>query len=157
MASAQTEDGDAVDKFAGLAHHDGIAGVPLLDNSIARFQCRTVQRVEAGDHVIFICEVEQFDTYAGQPLVLAYEQATLTARYGAQYERYRTAVPAWLPRLHPWRALDGCAIGRRRRSRPSPGRPDGQRCASATGGRAVRPTTDIGRKVFRCSVGDRTL
>ncbi|WP_030518911.1 hypothetical protein [Nocardia sp. NRRL WC-3656] len=35
--------------------------------------------------------------------VLAYEQPTLTARYGAQYERYRTAVPAWLPRLHPWR------------------------------------------------------
>ncbi|MFG3524021.1 methyltransferase family protein [Nocardia nova] len=35
--------------------------------------------------------------------VLAYEQPTLTTRYGAQYERYRTAVPAWLPRLHPWR------------------------------------------------------
>lgn len=35
--------------------------------------------------------------------VFAYEQPTLTARYGAQYERYRTAVPAWLPRLHPWR------------------------------------------------------
>ncbi|MEU6586613.1 flavin reductase [Nocardia sp. NPDC046763] len=59
----------APDKFAGVAHHDGIAGVPLLDNSIARFQCRTVQRVEAGDHVIFIGEVEQFDTCNGQPLV----------------------------------------------------------------------------------------
>ncbi|MFF0612289.1 flavin reductase [Nocardia tengchongensis] len=59
----------APDKFAGVAHHDGIAGVPLLDNSIARFQCRTVQRVEAGDHVIFIGEVEHFDTSAGQPLV----------------------------------------------------------------------------------------
>ncbi|WP_290050579.1 methyltransferase family protein [Nocardia nova] len=78
--------------------------------------------------------------------VLTYEQPTLTARYSAQYERYRTAVPAWLPRLHTWRALDGCAIGRRRRSRPSPGRPDGQRCASATGDRAVRrPPPQVGK------------
>jgi flavin reductase (DIM6/NTAB) family NADH-FMN oxidoreductase RutF/2-polyprenyl-6-methoxyphenol hydroxylase-like FAD-dependent oxidoreductase len=59
----------APDKFAGVAHHDGIAGVPMLDNSIAHFQCRTVQRVEAGDHVIFIGEVEQFDTRDGRPLV----------------------------------------------------------------------------------------
>ncbi|MET9488992.1 isoprenylcysteine carboxylmethyltransferase family protein [Nocardia sp. NPDC006630] len=36
--------------------------------------------------------------------VLTYEQPTLTARYGPQYKHYRAAVPAWLPRLHPWRA-----------------------------------------------------
>ncbi|MCU1641398.1 MAG: isoprenylcysteine carboxyl methyltransferase [Nocardia sp.] len=36
--------------------------------------------------------------------VLTYEQPTLAARYGARYERYRAAVPAWLPRLHPWHA-----------------------------------------------------
>jgi len=31
-----------------------------------------------------------------------YEEPTLTRRFGADYEAYRRAVPAWLPRLHPW-------------------------------------------------------
>ena len=32
-----------------------------------------------------------------------YEEPTSTARFGADYEAYRRAVPAWLPRLRPWR------------------------------------------------------
>lgn len=32
-----------------------------------------------------------------------YEEPTLTKRFGAEYEAYRRAVPAWLPRLRPWR------------------------------------------------------
>jgi protein-S-isoprenylcysteine O-methyltransferase Ste14 len=31
-----------------------------------------------------------------------YEEPTLTRRFGADYEAYRRAVPAWWPRLHPW-------------------------------------------------------
>jgi protein-S-isoprenylcysteine O-methyltransferase Ste14 len=53
----------------------------------------------------------------GRPLLLAYaalfglvvagfvriyEEPTLTARYGEQYDEYRRAVPAWWPRLRPW-------------------------------------------------------
>jgi len=34
--------------------------------------------------------------------VRAYEEPTLAARYGEQYERYRRAVPAWWPRRRPW-------------------------------------------------------
>ena len=34
--------------------------------------------------------------------VRAYEEPTLAARYGEQYEAYRQAVPAWRPRLRPW-------------------------------------------------------
>jgi protein-S-isoprenylcysteine O-methyltransferase Ste14 len=34
--------------------------------------------------------------------VLFYEEPTLTRRFGAEYEAYRRAVPAWWPRLHPW-------------------------------------------------------
>lgn len=33
------------------------------------------------------------------PLV---EEPGLVRRYGADYERYRAAVPRWLPRLRPW-------------------------------------------------------
>ena len=32
-----------------------------------------------------------------------YEEPTLTRRFGADYEAYRRAVPAWWPRLHPWK------------------------------------------------------
>jgi protein-S-isoprenylcysteine O-methyltransferase Ste14 len=31
-----------------------------------------------------------------------YEEPTLQARYGSQYEEYRRAVPAWVPRTSPW-------------------------------------------------------
>jgi len=39
--------------------------------------------------------------------VLGYEQPTLRRRFGASYEAYRRAVPAWWPRLRPWRPEDG--------------------------------------------------
>ncbi len=36
--------------------------------------------------------------------VRVYEEPTLAARYGDQYDAYRRAVPAWRPRLRPWNA-----------------------------------------------------
>jgi protein-S-isoprenylcysteine O-methyltransferase Ste14 len=35
--------------------------------------------------------------------VYGYEQPVLSERFGAEYERYRRNVPAWWPRLRPWR------------------------------------------------------
>jgi protein-S-isoprenylcysteine O-methyltransferase Ste14 len=34
--------------------------------------------------------------------VYGYEQPALAHRFGDQYEAYRSAVPAWLPRMRPW-------------------------------------------------------
>ena len=34
--------------------------------------------------------------------VYGYEQPTLARSFGAEYEAYRRAVPAWRPRLRPW-------------------------------------------------------
>jgi protein-S-isoprenylcysteine O-methyltransferase Ste14 len=34
--------------------------------------------------------------------VRGYEEPALARRFGAQYEAYRRAVPAWLPRRTPW-------------------------------------------------------
>lgn len=31
-----------------------------------------------------------------------YEEPTLARQFGAEYEAYRQAVPAWWPRLRPW-------------------------------------------------------
>ena len=42
--------------------------------------------------------------------VLWYEQPALARRYGAQYAAYRAAVPAWWPRLRPWRGDGGAHV-----------------------------------------------
>jgi protein-S-isoprenylcysteine O-methyltransferase Ste14 len=34
--------------------------------------------------------------------VYGYEEPTLSARFGAEYDAYRRSVPAWWPRLQPW-------------------------------------------------------
>jgi len=36
-----------------------------------------------------------------------YEEPTLARRFGANYEAYQRAVPAWWPRLHPWKPSEG--------------------------------------------------
>jgi protein-S-isoprenylcysteine O-methyltransferase Ste14 len=36
--------------------------------------------------------------------VRAYEEPTLRARFGEQYDAYRRAVPGWWPRRRPWNA-----------------------------------------------------
>ncbi|MCT9871330.1 flavin reductase [Paenarthrobacter aurescens] len=59
----------ATDKFAGAETTEGIAGVPLLDGAVATFQCRTVSRHDAGDHVIYVGEVEKYHHDGGAPLV----------------------------------------------------------------------------------------
>jgi protein-S-isoprenylcysteine O-methyltransferase Ste14 len=39
-------------------------------------------------------------------LVHWYEEPALAARFGADYQAYRRAVPAWRPRLRPWTPCD---------------------------------------------------
>jgi protein-S-isoprenylcysteine O-methyltransferase Ste14 len=34
--------------------------------------------------------------------VVAYEEPTLQATFGSEYERFRAGVPRWIPRLSPW-------------------------------------------------------
>ena len=34
--------------------------------------------------------------------VRLYEEPTLARQFGAEYDAYKKAVPAWLPRRHPW-------------------------------------------------------
>jgi protein-S-isoprenylcysteine O-methyltransferase Ste14 len=38
----------------------------------------------------------------GVAAVRCYEEPTLGRKFGAEYQEYRRAVPAWVPRLHPW-------------------------------------------------------
>jgi len=46
------------DRFAGVAYRIGAAGAPLIEGCVAWFECRHYARHRAGDHVLFIGEVE---------------------------------------------------------------------------------------------------
>lgn len=46
------------DKFAHCAWREGLQGAPLIEGSVAQFDCRLHQLVEAGDHTILIGEVQ---------------------------------------------------------------------------------------------------
>lgn len=48
-----------VDRWAGVAHTEGVAGAPLLAGAAASFECFNRSRYEEGDHVIFVGEVER--------------------------------------------------------------------------------------------------
>ena len=49
------------EKLEGAGWSPGLGGVPLLDDYLARFECRVVNAVPGGDHVIYLGEVERLD------------------------------------------------------------------------------------------------
>jgi flavin reductase (DIM6/NTAB) family NADH-FMN oxidoreductase RutF/2-polyprenyl-6-methoxyphenol hydroxylase-like FAD-dependent oxidoreductase len=55
------------DKFDGVRLVPG--DLPLLEGTVAHFVCRRTARVEAGDHVVFLGEIESYDAPGGEPLV----------------------------------------------------------------------------------------
>ena len=55
------ETGDQVDKFASLAWHPALEGVPLLDDLPNRFVGRVLGRVVLGDHTGFLLEPLEVD------------------------------------------------------------------------------------------------
>ncbi len=54
FAGREAEDAD---RFAGLSAATLVTGAPLLEGSLAWFDCRVVRAVPAGTHTIFLAEV----------------------------------------------------------------------------------------------------
>ncbi|HEU4414874.1 MAG TPA: flavin reductase family protein, partial [Candidatus Angelobacter sp.] len=69
------------EKFTGVDHVEGAAGVPLLQGAIARFVCRKVSQYDGGDHIIFIGEVEHYEYQEGEPLVFYTGRYRITTRH----------------------------------------------------------------------------
>ena len=57
------------DKFFNIHHHEGLEGIPVLKDSLVNLECRLVQAHKAGDHTIFIGEIERTHIKEGNPLV----------------------------------------------------------------------------------------
>jgi flavin reductase (DIM6/NTAB) family NADH-FMN oxidoreductase RutF len=59
----------ASDKFDGVAFAPNGHGHPLIHGASAWFECRTVSKQIAGDHCLFIAEVERFTSSEAAPLL----------------------------------------------------------------------------------------
>ena len=59
------------DKFTGVDWTPGLGNAPVLAESVANFQCRSVNRYYGGDHVIFLGAVEAYAYNATEPLLFA--------------------------------------------------------------------------------------
>jgi len=57
------------DKFAGTEIVQGELDVPLIGGAITQLSCRVSDRLEGGDHTIFVGEVVDAKTEEGEPLV----------------------------------------------------------------------------------------
>jgi flavin reductase (DIM6/NTAB) family NADH-FMN oxidoreductase RutF len=57
------------DKFNGVDYRLGIEGLPVLESCAANFECKTIQRLEVGDHVLFLGQIEAY-THKDQATLL---------------------------------------------------------------------------------------
>jgi flavin reductase (DIM6/NTAB) family NADH-FMN oxidoreductase RutF len=57
------------DRFAGVPYKLGASGAPLIDGCIAWFECSHHTQIKAGDHVVFLGEVERCGLAPGTGLV----------------------------------------------------------------------------------------
>jgi flavin reductase (DIM6/NTAB) family NADH-FMN oxidoreductase RutF len=56
-------------RFDGVPCRRGESSVMLLDDAMAHLECQLVHHCEAGDHTIFIAQVERGAMHEGRPLV----------------------------------------------------------------------------------------
>jgi len=59
----------ASDKFSQVAHAENQDGMPYLHGAAAWFECRRVSQQDAGDHCLFIAEVERYSHAETAPLL----------------------------------------------------------------------------------------
>jgi 3-hydroxy-9,10-secoandrosta-1,3,5(10)-triene-9,17-dione monooxygenase reductase component len=72
--------------FCAAPWHPGITGLPLLDGAIASLECTVVQTFSAGDHDLFIGEVDVLTSESEHPMPLLY--------YRRRYLRVERAATA---------------------------------------------------------------
>lgn len=56
------------DKFDGVEWEAGIGGSPIFPGCAGRFQCETYNKLDGGDHWIFVGKVLAFDDFGRSPL-----------------------------------------------------------------------------------------
>ena len=57
------------DKFAGVPCRIGHLDTPILEGTLGHVECRIIETLEGGDHVIHVGEVEHAEARDGRPLL----------------------------------------------------------------------------------------
>ena len=73
--SARFATSSITDKFEGVAWQDGHDAQPLISDCVARFECHTVAQHEAGDHIVFIGQVDRFQVLREEDPLVFYKGA----------------------------------------------------------------------------------
>ena len=58
-----------IEKFDGIGYHKNESGCAVLDDAVGHIDCRIVQAHDAGDHTIYVGEVETVDANDVPPLL----------------------------------------------------------------------------------------
>lgn len=66
---AQTEDNPALETNLGIQYRWTQSGIPLLEDALVHLACIVVASYIAGDHTIFIAEIESLELFDGEPLL----------------------------------------------------------------------------------------
>ena len=76
------------DKLAGIPHHKGRTGVPVLDECFAHFECSVANVMDTGSSTLFLGDVIAVgDLKArGELLTATYFRANMPAEWRAEYE-----------------------------------------------------------------------
>lgn len=75
------------DKFSGVETATNDWGAPYIKDCIARFECKIVNCMSGGDHIIFLGEVLHFHHEVGVPLVFCHGSFSTLA--GAEQQLLR--------------------------------------------------------------------
>ncbi|MEP4486727.1 MAG: p-hydroxyphenylacetate 3-hydroxylase reductase component [Halioglobus sp.] len=80
------------DKFAGLSWAPGVGGAPLLPGCSGRFQCEAYDKVDGGDHWIFIGKVVAFDDFGRSPLCFHQGSYSMVFSHPGSVQKSDTSV-----------------------------------------------------------------
>ncbi len=76
------------DKLAGIPHHKGKTGVPVLDECFAHFECSVVNVMDTGSSTLFLGDVIAVGEFEprGELLTATYFRANMPAEWRIEYE-----------------------------------------------------------------------
>lgn len=86
--------GREYDKFAAVEYRDGVTGCPVvLDNTLASFEVRVTETIDAGSHTVFVGQVVKAERLkSGEPLTYAYYHEVKGGKTGRNAPGYRVSL-----------------------------------------------------------------
>jgi len=75
------------DKLAGIPHHQGTTGVPVLDECFAHFECSVANVMDTGSSTLFLGDVVAVGSEPrGELLTATYFRSNMPAEWRIEYE-----------------------------------------------------------------------